>query len=190
MFRIVMWLFSRWKLNIPSHPLRHSKPEQQRMCVCVWERKSKIFTEIRARKIFTLSTHYPRKRRTGASQDWWENRPRIDRASLTKPTCPLTKGDMKKTRDLTMVPRYIRDWLLARIVSESTSARVGVSVSLSRRIRAELAYELSANRKGTDSHSHYERPRITPRRSLTHDSFEILSICGRLSHSERKGLSS
>jgi len=104
-------------------------------CVCMRERerdkKNRIFTEIRARSHYQRTIHdvchvCHEKKRVARYKITDERVNQVNHASLTKSTCPLMKEDTKNV-DLTMVPRYVRDWLFARVVF----AWVGVSVSLS-----------------------------------------------------------
>lgn len=148
------------------------EPEQQRAC----ERgRAECSLEIRSHYRRTVVLCSP-ERRTGASQvQDWSGR------SLTKPTCPLAKRDTKNVVNLTMVPRYVRDWLTARASSirECLSPVSPVSPSPARRIRAELACEPSES-QGTDSHSRYARPRVTSKRTVwsNRDSLLICETAG------------
>lgn len=186
-----MWLFSRWKLNIPSlRPLRRNKPASEQQSMGVWEKKSKMFTEIRARSHYRRTIRVRRDERARCKCKTGERIDQVDWASLTKPTCPLTKGDMKnRPHDGTA----LHTWLTARTNSIREYLRTSRSLCLplslaesgpnSRMSRARVAKART-------------RARLTSglalsRRSLAHDSFDSgYSIYGWLSYSERKGLPS
>lgn len=91
---------------------------------------------------------------------------RVDCASLTKLTCPLTKGETKNV-DLAMVPRYVRDWPTARASSIRECLHTSRSLCLplpSTESGPNLrTYKLS-KLQGTNLRSRYARPRISSKR--------------------------